>query len=97
MANTKKVATPKKKATVTAQAKGRMAKAQNEQQASREKKIRAYERSDANAKRFLGTFSPMKGTDRIPPAQYGNTKPNARNAAKIAAYDLSKRPAKKGK
>jgi len=97
MAGTKKVVSPKKKATVTAQAKGRMAKAQKEQADVREKKIKAYSMSDSNSKRYAGLGSTMKGTDKIAPAQYGNLKPNARNAAKNAAFDLGKPIAKRGK
>lgn len=101
MANTKKAAAPKKKATVTAQAKGRMVKAQKEQQASREKKIQAYQMSGYNSSKFQDPktkkFSSGDGSLEIAPAQYGNPRPNARNAAKNAAFGARVKLAKKGK
>lgn len=89
------------KKEASAQAKGRMRVAAKEQEAAREKKINALRASGYNSSKVQDPktkkFRNTDGATGIAPAQYGNPKPNARNAARNAAFGSGKKLARGGK
>lgn len=90
-----------KKKQTTAQAKGRMAVAAREQEKARGRLVDAIHSSGYNSSKVYNKetkkYTNTDGATYIMQPQRGNRKVSAVNAGKIAAANLGKKPAKKGK